>query len=60
MRCLPTLKYQNKILAYPLQNHLIDDYINELEPIITIEEVLIKQNFINLTYNNFISKEHLL
>ncbi|QLK52770.1 tRNA lysidine(34) synthetase TilS [Ehrlichia ruminantium] len=60
VRCLPILKYQNKILAYPLQNHLIDDYINELEPIITIEEVLIKQNFINLTYNNFISKEHLL
>ncbi|QGR02907.1 tRNA lysidine(34) synthetase TilS [Ehrlichia ruminantium] len=60
VRCLPILKYQNKILAYPLQNHLIDDYINMGEAIITIKEVLIKQNFINLTYSKFISREHLL
>ena len=60
VRCLPTLKYKNKIVAYPLQNNSNNDYISEVKSSITIKEVLVKQNFINLTYSEFISKEPLL
>ncbi|KJV63454.1 MULTISPECIES: tRNA lysidine(34) synthetase TilS [Ehrlichia] len=60
VRCLPTLKYKNKIVAYPLQNNSNNDYIDERKSSIIIKEVLVKQNFINLTYSGFISKEPLL
>ncbi|RZB12714.1 tRNA lysidine(34) synthetase TilS [Ehrlichia minasensis] len=59
VRCLPVLKHQNKIVAYPLQNHNKNDYI-DIKSYIRIEEVLVKQHLINLTYSEFISKEPLL
>ena len=60
VRCLPVLIHQNKILAYPLQNQIADDYINDMESSIRIEGVLVKKNLTNLTYSEFISRELLL
>ncbi|ABD44830.1 tRNA(Ile)-lysidine synthetase [Ehrlichia chaffeensis str. Liberty] len=60
VRCLPILKHKNKIVAYPLQNNSNNNYIDQVKSSIIIKEVLVKQNFINLTYSEFISKEPLL
>ncbi|KJV69443.1 tRNA(Ile)-lysidine synthetase [Candidatus Neoehrlichia lotoris str. RAC413] len=45
---LPILKSKDKILAYPLQNNNIDNI-----PVISIEDVLIKRNIVNLVYSQF-------